>query len=167
MNWASHSQRVFPILCSTCLTSSFFSSGRLLKPFNQREVMTNRTVFNYFLSRALRVMENDWYFGGEFQHYSHTNISLKLDFIADVVMCCWVLHDFMHTCLESYFIPQDLEDANIVSPLLHLQRGSNRNASTEPKRVRDLFVTYFSSICSWGVEKICGTVKTKFILLRK
>jgi len=54
--------------------SSFFSSGRLSKPFKQIELMAYRTVFNYFLITALRIVEK--YFGilaGRFRVFD-TNI---------------------------------------------------------------------------------------------
>jgi hypothetical protein len=69
MKRASHSQHVFPVLLSTCLMSSFFSSGRILKPFNQRQLTAFRTLFNYFFDKSSQSWKNTlvfWREGSEF-----------------------------------------------------------------------------------------------------
>ena len=79
-------------------------------------------------------MENDCgILAGGFRVF-HTNISLKLDNnIVDIVMCYCVLHNFLHTCLEGYITPQDLEEANTKSPLLHLKREQPKCISRAQK----------------------------------
>ena len=129
-----------------------------LKPFNSRLLIDQRRIFNYRLSRARRVVENT--FGILVARFGvlKSRICLSPEKIDDVVMACCVLHNFLIVKTSQQYTPQgslDVEDpethiletglrpdgANIAA----IARGHTRNASTEAKRVRDLYTHCFNN----------------------
>ncbi|KAF2898957.1 hypothetical protein ILUMI_07218 [Ignelater luminosus] len=76
-----------------------------LKPFSQRNLQTERKIFNYRLSRARRIIENVFgIIAARFKIF-HTDINLRLDHI--VVMTCAVLHNFMRKKCSDVYTPID------------------------------------------------------------
>lgn len=66
-----------------------------MKPFNQRELTTERKIFNYRLSWARRVVESTFGILANRFRIFHTSIILKLETIDIVVMTCCALHNFL------------------------------------------------------------------------
>lgn len=117
-----------------------------MKPFSQKNLTKERCVYNYYLCRARRVVENAFGILVSRFRIFHTAIALKPENIDNVVMCCCVLHNFLRrNCASDYVTATDLEDSVIEeNPLIGLQIGHNRNFSKDPKSVRELFVSYFN-----------------------
>lgn len=125
-----------------------------LKPFAQRDLIPERKVFNYRLSRARRIVENVFGIMASRFRIFHTEINLRLDRIENVVLACCVLHNYLRRRSPSYWSPQPLlsneeiteahtEQAdNIFIPL---QRGFNRNYGQQDKEVRDIFMQFFNN----------------------
>jgi len=129
-----------------------------LKPYNQRELTLERRIFNYRLSRARRTVENVFGILANRFRIFHTSINLKVENIDKVVMACCVLHNFLKKRnTMSYILNSDIdvEDNELgtltvglrsdQNNLLDLQRGQNRQSSTEAKNVRQDFEEYFNN----------------------
>lgn len=127
-----------------------------LKPFNRKQLDSNKRVFNYRLSRSRRIIENVFGILAARFRIFHTAINMKLENIDKVVMACCVLHNFLRRNRRDYYTPVtcfDVEDPITgdielglrpePNTLLELQHGSNRHASVEANKVRDLYMNYF------------------------
>ncbi|XP_068083928.1 putative nuclease HARBI1 [Anabrus simplex] len=123
---------------------AFSLRENFMKPFSQKNLTEDRRVYNYFLSRARRVVENAFGILSARFRIFHTAISLKPDNIDAVVMACCVLHTFLRRKCASYITAADLEGSTTEdNPLVGLRIGHNRNCSLDPKSVREMFVSYF------------------------
>ena len=156
LNLPEHTPEGFPFVFVG--DEAFALRADFLKPFNSRLLNDQRRIFNYRLSRARRVVENT--FGILVARFGvlKSRICLSPEKIDDVVMACCVLHNFLIVKTSQQYTPQgslDVEDpethiletglrpdgANIAA----ITRGHTRNASTEAKRVRDLYTHYFNN----------------------
>ncbi|KAB0803707.1 hypothetical protein PPYR_00677 [Photinus pyralis] len=137
---------------------AFALKSNFMKPFNVRELSTEKRIYNYRLSRARRVVENVFGILASRFRIFHTAINLDLNNIEKVVMASCVLHNFLRSRSGCQYLPRDAiysEDTEngttrtgLVaddSNLANLQSGPNRNPSTEAKEVRDNFVQYFNN----------------------
>lgn len=129
-----------------------------MKPFNFRELSSEKRIFNYRLSRTRRVVENAFGILASRFRIFHTAINLKLKSIEKVVMASVILHNFLNLRSSSQYLSGDaLYSENIEcgtistglitddSNLSDLQCGLNRNSSNEAKKVRNEFVEYFNN----------------------
>ena len=156
LNLPEHTPEGFPFVFVG--DEAFALRADFLKPFNSRLLNDQRRIFNYRLSRARRVVENT--FGILVARFGvlKSRICLSPEKIDDVVMACCVLHNFLIVKTSQQYTPQgslDVEDpethiletglrpdgANIAA----IAKGHTRNASTEAKRVRDLYTHYFNN----------------------
>ncbi|KAF2889324.1 hypothetical protein ILUMI_16849 [Ignelater luminosus] len=111
----------------------FIGAEDFLKSFGQRDLQTERKIFNYRLSRARKIIENVF-----------------------VVMTCAVLHNFLRKKCSDLYTPIDSLDQEdwmqsevltgfrVDSIIRGLQPGHNRNYTQEANDVRELYVTCFS-----------------------
>ncbi|XP_068082895.1 putative nuclease HARBI1 [Anabrus simplex] len=122
---------------------AFSLRENFMKPFSQKNLTEDRRVYNYFLSRTRRVVENAFGILSARFRIFHTAISLKPDNIDAVVMACCVLHNFLRRkCASSYITAADLEGSTTEdNPLVGLRIGHNRNCSLDPKSVREIKFT--------------------------
>ncbi|KAM4045446.1 putative nuclease HARBI1 [Anomaloglossus baeobatrachus] len=78
---------------------------KLLRPYPQNTLNAQRTVFNYRLSRARRVVESAFGFLASRFRIFHTAINLKIETIDKVVLACCVLHNFLRKREGRHYIP--------------------------------------------------------------
>ncbi|XP_063875843.1 uncharacterized protein LOC135108618 [Scylla paramamosain] len=78
-----------------------------LKPYSQKDLHSEKRVFNYRLSRARRVAENAFGIMASRFKIFHTCINLKLTSIDKVVMACVVLHNYLQKACPSDYSPED------------------------------------------------------------
>jgi hypothetical protein len=72
-----------------------------LKPFSQKNLNTERRIFNYRLSRARGIVENVFGILASRFRIFHTEINLRLDSIETTVLAC-VLHNFLRRRSKTY-----------------------------------------------------------------
>lgn len=114
-----------------------------LKPINQKTLNQERIMFNYRLSRARRVVENLFGIMANRFRIFHTAINLEPRRIDIVVLTCCFLHNFLRRNCSAY-IPDDDIDTTPQTELTSLEKTAHRNASTQAKEVREMFVDYFN-----------------------
>lgn len=136
---------------------AFALRDNFLTPFAQKQLNSERRIFNYRLSRARRIIENAFGIMVARFRIFHTAINLKLENIDRVVLACCILHNFLiRKRRENYappncFYSEEYETGNTENGLtseqetINLQRGHNRHASEAAKRVRNLYMTYFNN----------------------
>lgn len=100
-------------------------------------------MFNYRLSRARRVVENLFGIMANRFRIFHTAINLEPHRIDIVVLRCCFLHNFLRKNCSAY-IPDDEIDKDPQTELTPLENTAHRNASTQAKEVREMFVDYFN-----------------------
>lgn len=129
-----------------------------LKPYNQRELNYQKRIFNYRLSRARRIIENNFGILANRFRIFHTCINLKIDNIDKVVLACCALHNFLRRNLTNSYTPTDVFDfedisTGVITPglrtqpenLLNLAGSHNRHHSAEANDVRKHFENYFNN----------------------
>ncbi|XP_050298758.1 putative nuclease HARBI1 [Anthonomus grandis grandis] len=127
-----------------------------LKLFAQKQLNSDRRIFNYRLSRCRRIVENVFGILAARFRIFHTEINLKLESIKKVVLACCALHNFLRRNTATRYSPpecldnKDLERGEILLGLragpnvfVDLQHGQNRNAKTSAKEVSEHFMKYF------------------------
>ena len=137
---------------------AFALRSDFLKPFNRKQLNNDKRIFNYRLSRCRRIIENVFGILANRFRIFHTAINMKLENIDTVVMACCALHNFLRRHRGDYYTPTtcvDVEDQDSgevhlgerpeANTLIQLQHGSNRHASAEANRVRDLCMNYFTN----------------------
>lgn len=143
---------------------AFALRSDFLKPYGQKELTKERRIFNYRLSRARRIIENVFGIMAARFRIFHTAINLKIENIDKVVMACCILHNFLIRKRRDNYAPpvsfdKEHHETGIIENglgtgqenMMNLQRGYNRHASEEAKRIRDLYMSYFNTdgLVSW------------------
>jgi hypothetical protein len=82
-----------------------------LKPFSQKNLNTERIIFNYRLSRARRIVENVLGILASRFRIFHTEINLRLDSIETIVLAC-VLHNFLRRRSKTDSLAQEKPSAS-------------------------------------------------------
>lgn len=152
-----NSEQVLPYVF---VADDAFSLGvHLLKPFPQRNLNKDKSIFNYRLSRARRIIENVFgIFAARFRIF-HTAINVRLEHINTIVMACCVLHNFLRRqCPQTYTPTEHLDNENqetgvlsnglriTVTDLTNLQVSyNNRSSSHSAKVIREEFMQYFNN----------------------
>lgn len=135
---------------------AFAMHVNLLKPFGQRQLTTERRIYNYRLSRSRRIIENTFGILANRFQVLQTVINLRIDRISVIVMACCALHNFLrrHSAPSTYIEQQcldreDLDDGTISLGLrtnpeaMHSLKLRQFNASTAAKESRNQYMTYF------------------------
>lgn len=124
---------------------AFSLRADMLKPFPQRELNKETKIYNYRLSRARRIIENVFGILAARFRIFHTAIPLQLHNTDTVVACCCVLHNYLRRkCSNDYIRTEDLDNID-ARCFMNLQTSMNRNPAADPKRVREMFVSYFNN----------------------
>lgn len=128
----------------------------LMKPYNRRNLTREQAIFNYRLSRARRISENE----RKFLVYLWAN----LEFLRDQSHCYLIMsiklfllvaiHNWLRKTIKAYLLPGliDHEDYNYEitngswrqnqSCMIDLPPINHRNESTNAKKIRDDYCTY-------------------------
>ena len=107
---------------------AFPLSTRIFKPYPQRNLTTNKRIFNYRLSRARRTVENS--FGilanryGIYQKPINTNI----DNVKQIVLATCSLHNMSRKRCPRVYTPPGLVDEESVTDVC-IRRGSWRDTT--------------------------------------
>lgn len=85
----------------------------LMKPFLMRNLNPEQRIFNCWLSRARRVVENVFGILSDRFRLFLTPINLALYKINHVVLCCCILHNVLRSNATSYLasLPSDMDPA--------------------------------------------------------
>ncbi|GIY75387.1 putative nuclease harbi1 [Caerostris extrusa] len=150
----------------------------IMKPYPGRTLTTDRTIFNYRLSRAKRLIENSFgVMSARFRIYRRP-IAGKVNTVETIVKTTVCLHNFLKSVeddlppSEKRYCPpgfHDSEDQNkVVSEgswrsvgaskgLLELSGSSADNFLRKPKQVRDAFKDYFNGPGSVGWQRVISS----------
>jgi hypothetical protein len=136
--------------------SAFPLKTYLMKPYGFRNGSKRKTVFNYRLSRARRIVENA--FGilvWRFRVFMRP-IELKVSTVDRVVLAACHLHNWLRVRSPLYISPGnvDEEDANTgavaigqwrreITELTSVQQRSAKNFTAAAQLIRDRFADYF------------------------
>ncbi|KAJ8930682.1 hypothetical protein NQ314_016496 [Rhamnusium bicolor] len=123
------------------------------------ELTNERRIFNYWLSRARRVVENAFGILASRFRIFHTSINVNPTSIDIIVMTCCALHNFLRRKYSATYTPMgstDYEDTiqgtvslslrtNDDSDLTNIERGHYRAISNDGKQTRELFLNYVNN----------------------
>ena len=110
----------------------------LMRPYPGRNLTEQKTIFNYRLSRARRVVENAFGILSQRFRVFLRRIAVGVDSIDNIIKCACCLHNFLlddSTATTSREIETDC-------PLSDLDNIGG-NSSVAAQAVRDTFATYF------------------------
>lgn len=137
-----------------------FSLGpNLLKPFPHTNVGKEKTIFNYRLSRARRIIENVFGILAARFRIFHTDIQVRVETIEKIVMACCVVHNFLRKKIPKVYTPQhhldhENEESGTFTPglrvtsddLTNLEISCSARSSTEVAKItRENFMAYFNN----------------------
>lgn len=121
---------------------AFSLRNDFLKPFSQKELDKEKIIFNYRLSRALRVIENTFgILASKFRIFNHP-INLKLENIEKVVMASCVLHNFLRRKIGEHYVSKNKYEVqnskldlppDTIGSLISLEKGHNRNPTVNKR----------------------------------
>lgn len=151
---------------------TFSLTPNFLKPFNQRELTTERKIFNYRLSRARRVVESAFGILANRFKIFHTSINLKLETIDIVVITCCALHNFLRRKYSTTYTPngsldyENTEDYVIStglrtdnSNLIDIQKGHFEALTEMPSRLGINFYIILIMKDVYHGKTVCETYK--------
>lgn len=121
---------------------AFALHTNLIKPYAQKNLNEEKTIFNKRLSAARSVVENAFGILASRFRVLGTTINLEPLKASIITLACCYLHNFLiRENEESYlaFSGEAVDRCTIVD----LERTKHRNTSTEAKNVRDQFCRYF------------------------
>ncbi|XP_031351783.1 putative nuclease HARBI1 [Photinus pyralis] len=85
-----------------------------LKPFSQKQLNSEKRIFNYRLSRCRRIVENAFGILAARFRLFHTAINMKLENIDKVVLACCALHNFLRESSSDYYSPPTSFDSEDI-----------------------------------------------------
>jgi hypothetical protein len=112
------------------------------KPFSQKNLNTERSIFNYRLSRLRRIVEKVSGILATRLQMFHTDVNLRLDNIETTVLTCCVLHNFLRRRSKTYCpsdsLAQEKPSASEELEVEHnvfipLKNGFNRHHGAQGK----------------------------------
>lgn len=134
---------------------AFPLTSYMMKPYPHRNLVKQKRVFNYRLSRARRVVENAFGILAHRWRIFLTTIKLSPDKVTDIIFAACCLHNFMiGKNIGNYSGVADVEneDHTVIrgmwrtdTSLNGLQPGSNRNAPRNAKGQREVLTDYFNN----------------------
>ena len=132
---------------------------RIMKPYPHRNLVKEKRIYNYRLSRARKVVENAFGILAHRWRVFLTKIKLSPDKVTNVILAACCLHNFMvEKNKAGYAAAADLENSDHSvsrgswrsdAALTILQPTPSHNASRNAKLQRDLLANYFND---------CGSV---------
>ena len=132
---------------------------RIMKPYPHRNLVKEKRIYNYRLSRAHRVVENAFGILAHRWRDFLTKIKLSPDKVTNVILAACCLHNFMvEKNKAGYAAAADLENSDHSvsrgswrsdAALTILQPTPSHNASRNAKLQRDLLANYVND---------CGSV---------
>lgn len=132
---------------------------RIMKPYPHRNLVKEKRIYNYRLSRARRVVENAFGILAHRWRVFLTKIKLSPDKVTNVILAACCLHNFMvEKNKAGYAAAADLENSDHSvsrgswrsdAALTILQPTPSHNASRNAKLQRDLLANYVND---------CGSV---------
>lgn len=132
---------------------------RIMKPYPHRNLVKEKRIYNYRLSRARRVVENAFGILAHRWRVFLTKIKLSPDKVTNVILAACCLHNFMvEKNKAGYAAAADLENSDHSvsrgswrsdAALTILQPTPSHNASRNAKLQRDLLTNYVND---------CGSV---------
>jgi hypothetical protein len=131
----------------------------LMKPYNQRDLNTDRRIYNYRLSRARRVVENAFGILASRFRILLTDIHLSPDKVKIIVLACCHLHNYLREQRDQKYInwgSMDYDDTNtgLISEgewrsdceaMIPLQPTQHHNAAVSAKNIRNKYCAYFNN----------------------
>lgn len=140
--------------------SAFALEKHIMKPFPERNISREQTIFNYRLSRARRIVENAFgILASRFRVFKQP-LNLSLENIDAVVLASCALHNFLRKKSKTYLTSacvdrEDLESGTFIdgtwrqatNQLTSLQRNIQR-PSTVGKNIRTTLTQYFNGVGS-------------------
>lgn len=88
---------------------AFVLSEHIMKPFPMRNLTRHQRIFNYKLSQARRVVENAFGILANLFRIFLTTINLALYKIDSLVLCCYVLHNYLWRNSQGYLSSMPFE----------------------------------------------------------
>ena len=139
---------------------AFPLSHYMMKPYPQKNLCSEKRIFNYRLSRARRISENAFGILANRWRVFRKPFLLKPKKVKSITYACLILHNFLRsesTSGKVYIPPNliDFEDANgnIIygawrneipkDSWLDLEPSINRNPTRQAKDIRDEFKRFF------------------------
>ena len=132
---------------------------RIMKPYPHRNLVKEKRIYNYRLSRARKVVENAFGILAHRWRVFLTKIKLSPDKVTNVILAACCLHNFMvEKNKAGYAAAADLENSDHSvsrgswrsdAALTILQPTPSHNASRNAKLQRDLLANYVND---------CGSV---------
>lgn len=136
--------------------SAFALEKHIMKPFPERNISRDQTIFNYRLCRARRIVENAFGILASRFRVFRQPINLHLKNIDSVVLASCALHNFLRKRSKTYVTPtcvdrEDLDRCSLntgtwrqaTTQLTPLQRNIQR-PSSDGKQIRNTLTQYFN-----------------------
>lgn len=120
---------------------AFALQKHLMKPFPHNSTERLKQIFNLRLSHARQCVERAFGILANRFRVLRTTISLDVETVNKIVLCCCVLHNFLIEKSEWY--QKDLSRYQTSSGIQGLQRGQANRRSQEAANIRDSFAEYF------------------------
>ena len=121
---------------------AFALHTNLIKPYAQKNLNEEKTIFNKRLSAARSVVENAFGILASRFRVLGTTINLEPLKASIITLAFCYLHNFLIRENEESYLAFSEEAVNRCT-IVHLERTKHRNTSTEAKNVRDQFCRYF------------------------
>lgn len=120
----------------------------IMKPYPGHDLLHQKRIFNYRLSRTRRTVENAFGILANRFRVLLNVIPLAVDKVELITYACCVLHNFLLEKNASWYIPSDMNTStdNVTFTLQGVsQQGGNRSTS-RASEIRDQFSEYFNTV---------------------
>ncbi|XP_067142183.1 uncharacterized protein [Centruroides vittatus] len=124
-------------------------SSRVMRPYPMKQLTAEKSIFNYRLSRATRVVENAFGILTSVWRVFSTVILLSPDKAAKIILTCCVLHNMLRERkIKSYLTVATSDNfGEQHQQFTPLESSRNLNPSTAmAKAIRDESKTYFNTV---------------------
>ena len=121
---------------------AFALGPHLMRPFPLRTLTHERRVYNYRLARARRVVENAFEIMASRFRLFLTAINLAEYKWNHVILCCFILHNFLKRHSHNYLTVL-ADEADLVAPEPGHEASHRGLAPQTARAVRQSYVDYF------------------------